>query len=127
MAADLLAEECLEIGPPRMESSRIDVLGSGQRRRLAGDPVEQARRDRDIDLGSQLLEVADSTEPGHEAPCEVLEESQCRRKRGGDLDGAEVKESGGRFAGEGGCDRLGRPRVERWRVGTLEEAEPSRR
>jgi hypothetical protein len=88
--------------------------------------VEQTRRDRDIDLGSPLLEIADGTKPGNEEPCEVPEESQRRRKRGGDLDGAEMKEPGGRSIGEGGRDRLGQLRVERRRVRALEEAEPPR-
>jgi hypothetical protein len=127
VAADLLTEERLEVGPPLLETGRIDVLGSRQRRDLAGELLEGVRGDRDVDLGSPLLEIADGAEPGDEEPCEVPEESQCRRKRGGDLDGAEVKEPGGRSADEGGRDRLSRPRVERWRVRALEEAEPSRR
>ena len=126
VTADLLAEERLEIRPPRLEASRVDVLGSGQRRRFAGEPVEHARRDRDIDLGSLLLEVADGTEPGDEESREVPEESQRRRKLGGHLDGAKMKQPGSRSAGEGGRDRLGRPGVERWGVRVFEKPEPSR-
>ena len=126
VAADLLSEERLELLPPRLEPLRIDVLGSGQGRGLAREPVDHPRRDRDLHLGASLLEVADGAEPGDEEPREVPEEAQVRRQRGGHLDGAEMKEPGGRSLGEGGRDRPGRPRVERRRVGAVEEAEPAR-
>ncbi|MBI3454198.1 MAG: hypothetical protein HY002_00230 [Candidatus Rokubacteria bacterium] len=126
MVADLLAEERFELRPPGPEPGRIHVLAAGQRRRLAGEPVELVRWGRDVHLGAPLLDVAEAAESGDEEPREVPEECQRGRKPGGDLDGAEVKEPGGRPAGEGGRDRPRRPRVERGGVRAFEEAEPSR-
>ncbi len=128
VAADLVAEECLELRPPRREPGDVDVLGAGQRRRLAREPVQLAgRRDGDVHLCASLLDVADAAEPGDEEPREVPEESQRGRKLGRDLDGAQVKEPGGRPAGEGRHDCGGRRRIERRLVWALDNAEPSGR
>jgi hypothetical protein len=108
MAANRFAEECVELRPPGPEPGRIHVLAAGQRRHFAGKPVELAWRGRDVHLSAPLLDVADTAEPGHEEPREVPEESQRGGEPGGDFDGPEVKEPGGRPAGEGGRDRRGR-------------------
>ena len=126
MAANRFAEECVELRPPGPEPGRIHVLAAGQRRHFAGKPVELAWRGRDVHLSAPLLDVADTAEPGHEEPREVPEESQRGGEPGGDFDGPEVKEPGGRPAGKGGHDRLGRPRAERRGVRAFEETEPPR-